>query len=713
MASNDLLQDLSLIAAPSDWLRLIVASRHVGLTIADATLPGTPLIYASDGFLNLTGYARDEVIGQNCKFLQGPGTKAETVAEITSAILGERIFSGVILNYRRDRSPFWNELILLPAQSRSSGRYIIGLQIDVSAQMRRGGFDGTKLRSPGSIAGFLSWFPDTDELHPSRELFDILGVDTACFTPTIPAIAALFPPDQAKTLIDTWADGCAGRARYNIEACATIGDIIRYLRIDVKPISREDGTIERVVATFEDSSRGLANERRLRLLAYSDQLTGLLNRQALIEHFDLSAGRHGGAVLVVALRHLKEVSDAFGHEVGDQALRVIAQRLKDLARGNDVVARLDGDEFGLILRGSVEDDEVRQLAARLARRIAEPVDLDGRRVQLNSVVGFAMVPEDAGEAQDALSKAYLALSDAKAQGVGSIVRFSPALRERAEARRALAQRLRAALRDKRITVHFQPQIDLRSGRLHGFETLVRWRDVDGSYVPPSEFIPVAEEEGLIGMVGALVVKKTLIQIRRWLDRGVDPGTVAVNVAADQIRDPGFPAWIVGQLTKHGVAPGRISIELTENIFVDRYADIILENLKAISGAGIAIALDDFGTGWATLTHLRQFPLDVIKIDRSFVMKLEMNRDDAAICRAIIGLAHNLGMRVTAEGIETLHQLELLKGLGCDYGQGYYFSRPQPAQDITRWLTARAVPAQAPDRDSAEEDGAPSPAKRAA
>lgn len=712
MARKHLLQDLSCIAAPSDWLRLMEASRHVGLTIADAARPGMPLIYASDGFLNLTGYSRDEVVGQNCKFLQGPGTKAETMAEIASAIRDERLFSGVILNYRRDRSPFWNELTLLPAQSRSNARYVIGLQIDVSAQMRRRSLDASQAPAPGSTAGFLSWFPATDDLHPSLELFEILGVEPTSFTPTIPAIAALFPPDQAKVLADAWADGCAGRARYNVEACATIGDIIRYLRIDVKPILREDGSIERVVATFEDSSRGLANERRLRLLAYHDQLTGLFNRQAFVEHFDLCAGRHGGAVLVVGLRHLKEVSDVFGHEVGDQALRITAQRLKHVARGNDVVARLDGDEFALMLRGSVQDADVRQLAARLARKIAEPVDLDGRRFQLSAALGFALVPEDTSEAQDGLSKAYLALSDAKSQGAGSVVRFSPALRERAEARRALAQRLRAALREKRITVHFQPQIEIGSGGLHGFETLVRWREPDGSFVPPAEFIPVAEDEGLIGEVGALVVKKTLSQIKRWLDRGIDPGVVAVNVAADQIRDPRFPAWITHQLARHGVAPSRLSIELTENIFVDRYADVILENLKAVSAAGLSVALDDFGTGWATLTHLRRFPLDVIKIDRSFVMKLEQNLDDVAICRAIIGLAHNLGMKVTAEGIETLPQLAVLEGLACDYGQGYFFSRPLPAQEITRWLLARTSPA--PGSGAALDAAAStSPSERAA
>lgn len=689
MARKRLLQDLSSIAPSGEWLHLVEASRHVGLTIADASRPDTPLIYASDGFLDLTGYSRDEVIGRNCKFLQGPGTKAETTAEIHAAIKDQRLFSGVILNYRRDRSPFWNELTLLPAQSRAPERYVIGLQIDVSAQIRRRSLDQIQSRGSGLTAGFLTWFPDSGDSHPSSELFEILGVEPAIFTPTMPAIAALFPPDQAKILVEAWGEGCAGRARHNVEACATIGDIIRYLRIDVKPIFRENGSIERVIATFEDSSRGLANERRLRLLAYHDRLTGLFNRQAFVEHFDLAAGRHGGAVLVIGLKHLNEVADAFGHEVADQALRITSQRLKHLARGNDVVARFDGGEFALMLRGSVQDGDVRQLAARLARKIAEPVDLDGRRFQLGAAVGFALVPEDTSEAQDALSKAYLALSDAKAEGAGSVVRFSPALRESAETRRALAQRLRAALREKRITVFFQPQVEIETGQLHGFETLVRWREPDGSFVPPSEFIPIAEDEGLIGEIGALVVKKTLAQIKRWLDQGIDPGVVAVNVAADQIRDPRFPAWITAQLTRYGISPARLSIELTENIFVDRYADIILENLKAVSEAGLSVALDDFGTGWATLTHLRRFPLDVIKIDRSFVMKLELNPDDLAICRAIVGLAHNLGMRVTAEGIETPYQLEMLKELGCDYGQGYFFSRPQPAQEITRWLMARS------------------------
>ena len=420
-------------------------------------------------------------------------------------------------------------------------------------------------------------------------------------------------------------------------------------------------------------------------LALHDPLTGLPNRALLAERMDHALSRirrHRTmlAVLCLDLDRFKQVNDTFGHPVGDALLRAVAGRLGGCVRSCDTVARLGGDEFAIIQAPLVQVEDAGALAQRIVGTLSEPYDLNGHNVVIGASVGIALAPVDTTDLNDLLKMADIALYRAKADGRGLFRMFEPGMDTKMQARRVLEFELRRAVKAQEFELDYQPLVDLSSGHVVALEALVRWRHPERGLVRPDDFIPFAEEIGLIGAIGEWVLHQACAAAAGW------PADVkiAVNVSAAQFKSPGLVATVLDALAASALSPERLELEITETAFLAD-ADATLATLHKLRAEGVRIAMDDFGTGYSSLGYLRSFPFDKIKIDRCFIRDVETSMDCKAIVRAVTGLGSNLGIITTAEGVETTAQLDQLRAEGCDEVQGFLFSRPVPARDVAALL----------------------------
>ncbi len=447
--------------------------------------------------------------------------------------------------------------------------------------------------------------------------------------------------------------------------------------------------ISRLAASFDRMSAGiLERENRITHLAFHDVLTGLPNRTYFRQSLDqaiLQVGRTGGAIAVLCLDldRFKGVNDTLGHPVGDALLKAIGTMVSEVAP-DGLVSRLGGDEYAVILSGQFDADRPRVLAQSILDMMRQPVVADGHHIATAVSIGIAIGPADGKDADELLKNADLALYLAKEDGRGVFRFFEPALDAAARWRRQVELDLREAIRAGQFVLNYQPVFDLKADRIGGFEALVRWHHPERGIVPPAEFIPIAEDTGLIIAIGEWVMQEACRQAMHWPEHI----RVAVNVSPLQFRNSGLQAIILQALAHSGLAPDRLEIEITESVFLDGEGPVIalLHTLRAM---GIRVALDDFGTGYSSLSYLRSFPFDKIKIDRSFITSIATDPSAAAIVRAIVDLATALDMETTAEGVEDTGQLDLLRGEGCGNIQGYLFSRPVESSRIAGLLETRA------------------------
>jgi diguanylate cyclase (GGDEF)-like protein len=428
-------------------------------------------------------------------------------------------------------------------------------------------------------------------------------------------------------------------------------------------------------------------------LSNHDPLTRLPNRMLFRDRLDQALARVGSggepaALLILDLDHFKDVNDALGHDAGDRLLLQVAQRLQSCIRRIDTVARLGGDEFAIIQCG-VTVEIAGQLAQRFIDTLAPPFDLDSRRIVVGASVGVTLCTSAGSDsAERYLRDADVALYRAKALGRGRCCFFEESMHEQLLHRRSLEQELRQALHLRQFEVHYQPQMSLFGSRMVGVEALVRWRHPERGLIPPAEFIPIAEESGLIDLLGEEVLRIACREATAWGDL-----RVAVNVSPAQLRRPGLDMMVASVLAETGFDPRRLELEMTESVLLND-TEANLTTLRAIKALGVRIAMDDFGTGYSSLGYLRRFVFDKIKIDRSFVRDLGEDEDASVIVNAIVALSHSLGMPVTAEGIETPTQALMLLRAGCDEGQGFFFAAPMAASALTGFRNRHAGPAPA-------------------
>jgi diguanylate cyclase (GGDEF)-like protein len=450
---------------------------------------------------------------------------------------------------------------------------------------------------------------------------------------------------------------------------------------------------QRITERTQALSAALAERQsyatQLQHQATHDTLTGLANRSLLHDHLSQAiafAARNGHDVWIVFvdLDRFKTINDTLGHKAGDVLLNTMAARLKAALRESDTVARLGGDEFVLVLPGFPEGRLSAQTIHRIMQAIAQPIELEGRDYSLTSSVGVAIYPADASNPLELLEYADMAMYRAKELGRNNFQFFTAEMNVRLHERIRLEQALKDAIDREEFTLHYQPQVDLHSGQIIGVEALIRWQHPELGLVSPIRFIGLAEETGLISVIGAWVFRTACLQNKAWQRAGLPSIRVAVNLSARQLADPLLVESIAGALRETELAPACLEIEITESsVMADvEHSVQILRQLKAL---GIKLAIDDFGTGYSSLAYLKRFPIDVLKIDQSFVRDVETDPNNAAIVNSIISLAHNLQLDVIAEGVETSNQLAYLQRQRCDLMQGFHFSRPLPVEDVAAIL----------------------------
>jgi diguanylate cyclase (GGDEF)-like protein len=433
------------------------------------------------------------------------------------------------------------------------------------------------------------------------------------------------------------------------------------------------------IATHEDVTERIRNEERITYMARHDILTGLSNRLHFRERAEeaLPLLRRGEdfAVLCIDLDHFKEVNDTLGHPSGDKLLKLVADRLGQNVRETDILARLGGDEFAVVQTMLQQPEEVTVLASRIIEVLSKPYEVDGHEVVVGASIGIAIAPGDGDDPDQLLKNADMALYRAKADGRGMFRFFEAEMDARLHARRKLEMELRKAVAQNEFAVYYQPIVDLKDNQVTAFEALIRWNHPERGLVMPDEFIPVAEKLGLIAPIGEWVLHQACVDAATW-PRGI---RVAVNLSPLQFRKTLVPA-IVQSLAAAGLCASRLELEITESVVLQNN-EATMSMLRELHDIGVRISMDDFGTGYSSLSYLHSFPFDKIKIDRLFVSDLDANSDCAAIVRAVAGLGKTLGMRTTAEGVETRAQLDWLRSEGCSEVQGYLFSRPQPARNL--------------------------------
>ncbi len=435
-------------------------------------------------------------------------------------------------------------------------------------------------------------------------------------------------------------------------------------------------------------------EERVWHIAHHDALTGLPNRSLLQDRLGQAlagADRAGArvAVLFLDLDRFKSVNDSLGHDIGDALLKVVAERLAGVVRDIDTVCRLGGDEFVIVLGSVGGTDDAVMVAERIVEELARPAEVMGHSLRASTSIGIALFPEDGRDAPTLMKAADTAMYSAKNRGRNNFQFFSPEMNDAATRFFRMEQRLRRALEHEELVLHYQPQVDVSQHRVCGLEALVRWRDPEAGLVPPGEFIPVAEETGLILELGDWVLREACRQIRAWHDAGWPQVPVAVNLSPRQFQQSGLVERVRAILDETGVPPMMLELEITESSLMHN-VDEALVQVQALADMGVRLAIDDFGTGYSSLAYLKRFPVSRLKIDRSFVRDLCEDRDDAAIVASIIGLARSLALEVVAEGVETAPQLVALRGEGCLLCQGYLFSKPRPVEEVAAIFAAAAI-----------------------
>ncbi|XHX80091.1 MAG: EAL domain-containing protein [Stenomitos frigidus ULC029] len=812
--------------------QLAAAISHIGtgVTLSDPTLPDSPIVFVNPGFTAITGYAAEAVLGKNCRFLQGPETDPNTVKELRQAIAQHKPFTGTLLNYRQDGTPFWNELIISPVFD-DDGTLInfVGLQTDVTARKQAEaeldrlhqqnelilnsageGIYGLDLEGkltfinpvaaqmlgweadtlvgkliPGLVhssqpKGTLHWQTDSIDSaadqcflhHVNEEVFwrkdgtsflveyistpilehGVLSGTVVTFqdiTHRRQAEAALRESEERyaiavqgakdglwdwnlktnqvyfsprwKSMLG-WEDNQIGNSleewfnRIHLEDLETVKEaLIAHFAAQTPDFESEhrmlhqdntyrwvlcrglavhdgSGTVVRIAGSLTDITSRKQTEKQLLHDALHDTLTDLANRALFMDRLERAierSKRHKQylfAVLFLDLDRFKRVNDSLGHVIGNQLLIAIARRLQLCMRLEDTVARLGGDEFVILLEDIESASDATRVAERIQTELAQPFHLSGHEMFTTASIGIALSATGYKQPEAILRDADAAMYRAKALGKSRYEMFDTSMHAQAVSLLQLETDLRHAIERQEFELHYQPIVLLKNKNLVGFEALVRWRHPQRGLVSPGEFIPTAEDTGLIVPLGWWVLQEACRQMHLWQQQFAlhPPLTISVNLAGKQITQPDAAERVKQILQATGLHPSRLKLEITESSLME-HAESTIAMLQQLKALGIQLAIDDFGTGYSSLSYLHRFPIDTLKIDRSFVNRMDVELEKLELVRTIATLAWNLSMDVVAEGIETQQQLSHLKALGCEYGQGYLFSKPVDARATERLI----------------------------
>lgn len=555
--------------------------------------------------------------------------------------------------------------------------------------------------------GNWEWLAESERMIWSEEAFHILGYSRRQVAPTRDALLNAVHPEDRPLFEKALASALDSRTGWSIEHRVGLQDGgIRFVQhqgvVDVDPGSGE----VRVLGTLQDVTERRQTEEQIRRLAFYDSLTGLPNRRMLRERVEktiryASETGFNVALMFVDIDRFKWVNDSLGHAVGDQLLSVVASRLIESLRSEDgvyrqavpeshrILSRIGGDEF--VVSVLVKDGAINgaSVARRILARLAEPIALEGREIAVTASIGIALFPLDGQDVDTLMRQADAAMYNAKALGRNRYQFYTPDLGESAERALSIQSGLRRALDESAFTIDYQPQIDVRTGEALGLEALVRWNAPGRGPVSPVEFIPIAEESGLIQALGAWVLERACRDCRAWQAAGFPTLRVGVNLSPLQLRRNDIVSLVARCLAESGIAASSLELELTESALLEQTGTVV-RNLEEIRALGVRLALDDFGTGYASLSYLKRVTFDTLKIDRSFVRDICVDAGDRAIVSAVAAIGRTFGLEVVAEGVEDEAQEALVRREGCNSMQGYLVSRPAPIEQILELLRSRAA-----------------------
>ncbi|MBI4716111.1 MAG: EAL domain-containing protein [Nitrospirae bacterium] len=541
-----------------------------------------------------------------------------------------------------------------------------------------------------SHLGNWDWDIRTDALRWSDEIYRIFGLSPREFGATYEAFLHSVHPDDRESVVRAVNEALHERKPYGIDHRVVRPDGTERIVHEQAEVTYDaEGKPVRMIGTVQDITDFRRTEERLNHLAHFDGLTHLPNRTLFFDRLrqELSRAHWRNrlvAVLLLNIDQFRLINDTLGHDAGDLLIQEVAKRLAQVLREGDTVARLGGDEFALILEDVHQEYDIPKVAQKILDTLAAPFVINGREIFFTASIGIGIHPNDGDEAEILVKNTHTALHQAKELGRNNYRLYSPAMNARAFERLVMETCLRRALERDEFLLMYQPQLDLRTGAVLGVEALLRWRHPEMGVVPPGTFISILEETGLIVPVGEWVLRAACAQGKAWREGGFPNFRMAVNLSPLQFKQPDLVETVSRSLRETGMNPGGLELELTESVLM-QYTESTVATLRAWNAQGVHLALDDFGTGFSSLSYLKRFAIDSLKIDRSFVQDVTTNPEDAIIVKGIIALAHNLRIQVVAEGVETAEQMAFLREHGCDQMQGYHFSPAVPADEITRLL----------------------------
>jgi len=549
--------------------------------------------------------------------------------------------------------------------------------------------------------GHWEWDPGTNQFLCSSQLSELLGIGEVDTLNGLDAfLGCVHPADRATVEYTHRRAVVEGRYEGMDFRVVTPRSGTRFVHAEAEVVRSADGKAARLCGTLQDISERKAAEQQISFLENYDSLTQLPNRTLFRDRLDFAlqaARRHERvlAILAVDLDRFKRVNDTLGHSVGDRLLQVVGERLAQCVRASDAVmrperelavSRLGGDEFTLMLSDIERAEDTIVVVQRIYEALAQPITIDNNVIYAGASIGISVFPNDGADAEALLRNADTAMHAAKEAGGGTHQFYGEAMNRATSNRLALEHDLRRALERQEFCLFYQPKINLASGAVVGAEALIRWRHPERGLVSPAEFIPLAEETGLIVPMGEWALNEACRQVRAWQQTGCRAVSVAVNLSARQFHHSDLASVVGAALAAHQLDSSWLEVEITESVVMQDAAQAVV-TLSKLKSMGLTISVDDFGTGYSSLSYLKRFPIDALKIDRSFVRDIATDSDDAAIARAIVTMAASLKLEVVAEGVETEQQLRFLRDQGCGLAQGFLFSKPLPADEFSRYLVA--------------------------
>ncbi|MEE4376827.1 MAG: PAS domain S-box protein [Candidatus Competibacteraceae bacterium] len=655
--------------------------------------PGPRILFANPAFERLTGYRTDEVVGQTPRILQGPETDRATLDRVRHALENWQPVREEVLNYTKTGEPFWLEMDIIPLVDETGwSTHWISVERDVTQRKQT----EEQLRLAAKA------FENTSDAITITDAQGLIVSVNNAFT-QITGYSAEEVIGQNPSILQSGRHDASyytrmwqelqdnGRWRDEIWNRHKSGRIYPEV-LTINAVRDEHDTITHYVGVFTDLSRHKEDEARLAFLTHHDPLTRLPNRTLLLDRCRKMltvAERHGHrvALIFIGLDHFKTVNDSLGHVMGDQLLQAVADRLVEALRGSDTLARLGGDEFVVLADHLPASQDAMAVIHKLASAFSEPFELNNQTLFINASMGVSVYPRDGTTAEVLLKNADTAVHRAKQEGRNTYQFFSAEMNTTAVETLNLMTQLRQAVRNEEFSIHYQPRFALESGEVTGLEALLRWQHPRMGWVPPDRFIPLAEQSGLIEIIGAWVLKTACEQTAIWRVAGLPIPRIAVNISARQFKLGSLKRLIASTLQDTGLPSNILEIEITESMAmqVPEHARTILAELKAM---GISVSIDDFGTGYSSLSYLKRFPIDYLKIDRSFIDDIPHDSDDVAITQTIIAMAKSLRIKIIAEGVETDDQRHFLQEAGCEEAQGFLLAKPMSAPATKDFLKTR-------------------------